>query len=204
MTRSRSNSTASTSSSPVSRAWVALGRSSATIANSSMTFASMASNSRWNSWRFSPMGKDYAALGNATVNAMRRRRVPAVTRWYPPPRSRLDGHLHPGDLADVRGDRALRAHPAGREHAERPRAGRGEEPETAVLAERNLGDELVTGAEQAGVARADGRAVAQHVALDDRLPAGRVLGDGHTARRRSAAVRAHRASPSSIVEEIGR
>src|SRR6266566_3733719 len=172
------------------------------MANSSMTLASMASNSRWNAWRFSPMAEAYAALGNARVTAMRRRRVPAVNRWGARrrPASRLDCHLHLGDLADVRRNRTLRAHPAGREHAQRPLAGRGEEPETAVLTERHFGDELVTGAEQPGVARAAGRAVAQHVSLDDRLLAGRVLGDGHAARGRSAAalIRAHLASPSSI------
>src|SRR5215472_11043059 len=91
----------------------------------------------------------------------------------------LDRHFNLGDLSDVRRDSALGAHSAGGEHAQRPLAWRGEEPEAAVLAERDLGDELVAGAEQPGVAGGDRRAVAEHVPLDDRLLAGRVLGDGH-------------------------
>src|SRR5215471_20155357 len=109
----------------------------------------------------------------------------------------LDRHFHPGDLSDVRRHSALGAHSAGGEHAQRPLSWRGEEAEAAVLAERDLGDELVAGAEQPGVAGGYRRAVAEHAPLDDRLLARRVLGDGHAASGSSAAV-VHLPSPISI------
>src|SRR5215472_16702595 len=64
----------------------------------------------------------------------------------------LDSHLELGDLADVGGYRALGPDVARGEHAQRPRPGRGEEPEPAVLAERYLGHELTTRVEQASIA----------------------------------------------------
>src|ERR1700678_2526293 len=112
--------------------------------------------------------------------------------------SLLDGELDRGDVADVGRDGLLEADAAGREHAQRPVAGGGEEAEAPVLAQRHLGHELVAGAEQAGVAGADRFAAAEHAALDDRLLAGLVLGDGHSAGRRAAGIVAHLPSPISI------
>src|ERR1700677_1381100 len=104
--------------------------------------------------------------------------------------SLLDGELDRGDVADVGRDGLLEADAAGREHAQRPVAGGGEEAEAAVLAERDLGHELV--------ARAERVAAAEHAALDDRLLARLVLGDRHAAGRRAAGIVAHLPSPISI------
>ena len=124
-----------------------------------------------------------------------------ATAWRPHPVQLpgcSDRHVDLRHLAVVRGDGALAAEPAGGEHAERPRAGRGEEPEAAVLTQRDLGHELVTGAEQPRVAGGHRGAVVGDPALHDRLIARRRR-DGDTASRRAAAViGAHRASPSSI------
>src|SRR5712691_4258716 len=87
-----------------------------------------------------------------------------------------DGHLQLGYPADVRGHRALGAHPAGGEHPERPAARGGEEPEAAVVAERHLSDEVTAGVQQTGVAG----------------------GHGGPAARRAASVLAHLPSPTSI------
>src|ERR1700748_3148064 len=102
-----------------------------------------------------------------------------------------------GDLADVRRYLLLEADLPGGEHAQRPLARRGEEAEAAILAERNLGHELVAGAEQPGVTRGHRGATAEHLPLDDRLLARLVLADGHATSRCTAAVVAHLPSPSS-------
>src|ERR1700685_2162705 len=112
--------------------------------------------------------------------------------------SLLDGELDRCDVADGGRDGLLEADAAGREHAQRPVAGGGEEAEAAVLAERDLGHELVAGAEQARVAGGDRVAAAEHAALDDRLLARLVLGDLHAAGRRAAGIVAHLPSPISI------
>src|ERR1700677_3069684 len=113
--------------------------------------------------------------------------------------SLLDGELDRGDVADVGRDGLLEADAAGREHAQRPVAGGGEEAEAAVIAERDLGHELVAGAEQARVAGGNRVAAGpQHVPLDDRLLARLVLGDRHSASGRAAGIVAHLPSPISI------
>src|SRR5579859_5733049 len=116
-----------------------------------------------------------------------------------------DGDVDRGDLAVAGLDRTLGAHPPGGQDAQRPRTGRGEEPEAAVGAQRDLGHELVTGAEQPRVPGGDRGTLTGDLALHDRLVAGRG-GRGDAARGGAAAVRAsarrirsaHRASPSSI------
>src|SRR6185437_4598480 len=109
-----------------------------------------------------------------------------------------DQELDLGHLADVRGDFLLEAEVTGGQDAEHPLAGSGEEAEAAVLAKRNLGDELVVRAQQPGVALGHRAITAEHLPLDDRLLARLVLGNGHAACRRAAAVVAHLPSPSSI------
>ena len=74
----------------------------------------------------------------------------------------------------------------------------GDDDVLSQLVERDLGDELVTGAEQPGVAGGDRGAAIADVPLDDRLLARLVLGDRHSAGGRAAAVVAHLPSPSSI------
>ena len=53
----------------------------------------------------------------------------------------LDGELDRGDVADVGRDGLLEADAAGREHAQRPVARRGEEAEAPVVAEVPLGED---------------------------------------------------------------
>src|ERR1700733_6029398 len=110
----------------------------------------------------------------------------------------LSQELDLGDLADFPGYRLLKGDTAGSEDAQYPLARGGEEAEAAVLAERHFGDELVTAAQEPGVARGHRGAPAEPLPFDDPLLAGLVLRDGHATSRRAAAVVAHLPSPSSI------
>src|SRR5579862_1828129 len=85
-----------------------------------------------------------------------------------PSDSDLDGRY----LAVIRLYRPLGAQAAGGQHAQGPRPGGGEEPEAAVLPQRDLGDELVTGAEQPGVPGRYRGAAVDDPAFHDRLAAG--------------------------------
>src|SRR5579862_7690750 len=110
-----------------------------------------------------------------------------------PSDSDLDGRY----LAVIRLYRTLGAQAAGGQHAHGPRPGSGEEPEAAVLPQRDLGDELVTGAEQPGVPGSHRGAAVDDPAFHHRLASGgRRLGG--PADRRAAPAGAQRASPSSI------
>src|SRR5215475_12205942 len=120
----------------------------------------------------------------------------------PCPKSRRkaasDADLQGRAVAVAGGHRLVGADPARRENPHRPGARGGEETEPAVLAQRNLGDELTAVVEQAGIAGRQRRPGPRHVALDDGLTrcAG---GHGRAAGGRPAALsRAHRASPSSM------
>src|ERR1700685_1573582 len=199
MALSRAASVANVSLSPSSSTWVAMGKPSATIAKSSMTLLSIASSSLSNSCRCSLMPQSIGRPGEAGSTSRGRtgNGLPRAAREAVPVLS-SDQQLDPGDLADVRGHLLLNADRTRSEDAQRPLARLGEEPERAVLAERHLGDELVAGAEQPGVAARHRGATAEHLALDDRLLARLVLRDGHSACRRAAAVVAHLPSPSSI------
>ena len=76
-----------------------------------------------------------------------------------------EGDFDLGHLAVVRLHRPLGPQAVGREDAQRPRPGSGEEPEPAVVSQRDLGHELVTGAQQAGVPGGDRGALAGDPAL---------------------------------------
>src|SRR5260221_2003147 len=84
----------------------------------------------------------------------------------------LDSDLQLGDRASARRDGALGPDPAGSQDPKRPVAWRGVEGETAVLAERYLGDELAVGIQQPGVSGRHRRPRARHVPLDHVLVTG--------------------------------
>src|SRR5215467_11989024 len=139
--------------------------------------------------------------GGGTVNAAVP--PPACSREHPDgPVSasrRRDADRQRGGVTAVGGDRLLGAGAAGREHPDGPVARRGEEAEPAVLAQRDLGDELAVVVQQPGVPDRSRGTGGGHRALDDGLTGG-VLGHRDPARWRAAALRlpAHRPAPSSI------
>src|SRR5215475_11393171 len=129
-----------------------------------------------------------------------------------------DPDLQRRALTVIGGHRRVCGHPARREHTHGPGPRGGEETEPAVLAKRNLGDELSVVVEQPGISGRRRCPVARYVALDDGL-ARCAGGHGDTSGGCSAALlclgrllgrrcclpglsgglgRVHRASPSSM------
>src|SRR2546421_4248687 len=80
-----------------------------------------------------------------------------------------DTDLQGGAPAVVGGHRLVRGHPARREYTYGPGPRGGEEAEPAVLAERNLGDEVAAVVEQPGITGRRRCPVPRHLALDDGL-----------------------------------
>src|ERR1035437_825732 len=89
-----------------------------------------------------------------------------------------DRHLEIGDLTGGSGYRLLGPDVAGRQDPQHPRPWRREEPEAAVGAQRNLGDEFSAGVEQPGVSGGEGQPVMRHMTLHHRLRA-RIRYRGH-------------------------
>src|SRR6478609_9842182 len=113
-------------------------------------------------------------------------------------RRRSDTDLQGRALAVAGGDRLVGADPARHENPHRPAARGGEEAEPAVLAQRDLGDELPAVVEQAGVADRQRRAGPPDVALDDGFARCGGGYGGAPGGRPTALRLAHRASPSSM------